>query len=69
MDGPKPLVKTVSVVTFPLKYFVTEVVWSRGVFSEAQMLLNDQKNIIRIKDSTGSNEGHYYTLQSKELSV
>lgn len=54
---------------FPLKYFVTEVVWSRGVFSEAQMLLNDQKNIIRIKDSTGSNEGHYYTLQSKELSV
>lgn len=32
-------IKTASVVMSPLKYFVTEVVWSGVVFSTAQMLL------------------------------
>ena len=32
----------------PLKYFVTEVAWSGDVFSAAQALLNDHRNIIGI---------------------
>ena len=32
----------------PLKYFVTEVAWSGGVFSAAQTLLNDHRNITGI---------------------
>ncbi len=32
----------------PLKYFVTDEAWSLGVFSAAQMLLNDHRNIVGI---------------------
>ena len=32
----------------PLKYFVTEVVWSGGIFPAAQTLLSDHRHIIGI---------------------
>ena len=45
---PTSILKTIPNIVSPLKYLNTEVVWSGGVFSAAQMLLNNHTNIIGI---------------------